>query len=117
MRRLRERGMVTAELAVATLAMLALLTLMCWGIYLLVMQIRIIDTAGEVARQSARGDKEAVSRARREAPAGARVQIKVSGGTARVEVQVMARPLAKGLVAVPLRAKAEVVTEPGVGGS
>ena len=34
------RGMVTAELAVATLAAFAVLTMMCWGIYLVVIQLR-----------------------------------------------------------------------------
>ena len=32
------RGMVTAELAVTTLAAFALLTTMCWGMYLVVTQ-------------------------------------------------------------------------------
>jgi len=109
--------MVTAELAVATLALLALLTLMCWGIYLLVLQVRLLDTAGEVARQSARGDRAAVERAEREAPAGASIRVEVRDGLARVRVRLAAQPLARGLVVVPLEATAEVVTEPGVGGS
>jgi len=104
--------MVTAELAVATLASLAVLLLLSWGIYLMVMQIRCIDTAAEVARQAARDDDAAVSRAKREAPAGARVHIARSPGLVRVEVRVVARPLARDLAAVPLRAEAEVVPEP-----
>ena len=39
------RGMVTAELAVTTLAAFALLTTMCWGIYLVVTQLRCVDAA------------------------------------------------------------------------
>jgi hypothetical protein len=109
--------MVTAELAVATLAALALMIMMCWGIYLLVVQMQCIDTAAEVARQAARGDEAGVRRARDQAPPGARVQVRLSGGTARVEVRLEARPLAEWLVAVPLRATAEVVAEPGVDGS
>lgn len=109
------RGMVTAELAVATLAALALLTMLCWAIYLLVMQMRCLDTAGEVARQAARGDREAVSLAERDAPRGARVTVSLSGRTARVQVRLLARPLADWLVAVPLRAEAQVLREPSAG--
>lgn len=104
--------MVTAELAVATLAALAMLLLLSWGIYLMVMQIRCIDTAAEVARQAARDDDAAVSRAKREAPAGAQVHISRSDALVKVKVSVLARPLARNLVAVPLHAEAEVVPEP-----
>lgn len=107
-----QRGMVTAELAVATLAALAMLLLLSWGIYLMVMQVRCVDTAAEVARQAARGDEAAVNRAKREAPAGARVRIARSEALVRVEVSVVARGLARDLAAVPLHAEAEVVPEP-----
>jgi len=111
-RRAQDRGMVTAELAVATLAALVIMLLLSWGIYLMVVQVRCIDTAGEVARQAARGDDAAVARARREAPAGARVQISRGEGLVRVKVNVVARPLTTRLVGVPLQARAEVVPEP-----
>jgi len=104
--------MVTAELAVATLAAMAMLLLLSWGIYLMVLQVRCIDTAAEVARQAARDDDAAVSRAKREAPAGAQVHIARSEGLVTVKVDLVARPLARNLVAVPLHAKAEVVPEP-----
>lgn len=104
--------MVTAELAVATLAALAVLLLLSWGVYLMVMQVRCIDTAAEVARQAARGDDAAVDRARREAPVGARIHIARSAALVRVEIRLVARPLATNLAAVPLRAEAEVVPEP-----
>ena len=104
--------MVTAELAVATLAALVVMLLLSWGIYLMVVQVRCIDTAAEVARQAARGDDAAVAAAKREAPPGARVSITHTDGVVRVEVAVVARPLARNLVAVPLKARAEVVPEP-----
>lgn len=107
-----QRGMVTAELAVATLAALATMLLLSWGVYLMVMQVRCVDTAAEVARQAARGDDAGVSRAKREAPAGTRVHISRTDSLVRVEVRVLARPLASTLVAVPLHAEAEVVPEP-----
>lgn len=104
--------MVTAELAVATLAACFVMLLLSWGIYLMVMQVRCIDTAAEVARQAARGDDAAVARARAEAPSGARVHITRGEGVVRVKVDVVARPLTRDLAAVPLQASAEVVPEP-----
>ncbi len=107
------RGMVTAELAVATLAATAMMIMLCWGIYLVVMQVRCIDVATEVARQAARGDAAAVRRAEREAPTGSVVSIDRGRSMTVVDVRLSARPFAAWLVAVPLRATAEVVPEPG----
>lgn len=108
--------MVTAELAVSTLAVLALLTMLCWAIYLVVLQMRCMETAGEVARQAARGDQTAVRRAELDGPPGSRVQVR-TGSETKVVVTLQARPFASWLVAVPLRAEAEVATEPGAGGA
>lgn len=107
--------MVTAELAVATLAVLAVMTMLCWGIYLVVMQMRIIDTAGEVARQAARGDRAGVARAEHDAPAGARVTVSSGTAVTSVRVRLTARPFATWLVSVPLHANADVVPEPAAG--
>jgi hypothetical protein len=112
-RRRNDRGMVTAELAVATLAGMAMMIMLCWGIYLVVMQLKIIDVATEVARQAARGDELAVRRAEREAPAGTVVSIRRQPSITAVEVSLSARPFAAWLVVVPLRSYAEVVPEPG----
>lgn len=108
--------MVTAELAVSTLAVLAVLTMLCWAISLVVLQVRCVATAGEVARQAARGDRAAVRRAEQNAPAGARVVVTSGRQTTRAVVRLQARPLADWLVVVPLRAEAEVATEPAAGG-
>ena len=107
------RGMVTAELAVATLAAFTLMIMMCWGIYLLVMQLRCVDTAAAVARQAARGDASAVTQAQRQAPAGASVVVDKRPALIAVTVRLSARPIAAGLPAVPLQAEASVVPEPG----
>jgi hypothetical protein len=107
--------MVTAELAVATLAALALLTMMCWGVYLVVVQLRCIDTAAAVARQVARGDKAATSRAEAAAPEGAKVVVERRPNLVAVTVRIQAKPIAQWLVVVPLVARAEVVPEPGQG--
>ncbi len=109
------RGMVTAELAVTILAALALLTMLCWGIYLIVMQLRCEDTAAAVARQAARGDAAAVRKVKAAAPAGATVIVERRRELVTVTVRLSARPLADWLVTVPLSAQAQVVPEPDSG--
>lgn len=105
--------MVTAELAVATLAALALLGVMLWGIFLVVVELRCVDTATAVARQAARGDAKGVRMARAAAPPGATVTTSTRGGVVTVTVRVRARPLVEGFPAVPLAAQARVAKEPG----
>lgn len=106
------RGMVTAELAVATLAAFALLIMMCSGVYLVITQVRCGDAAAAVARQVARGDTSAVAKARASAPEGATVRIQRTPNLVTVTVAVTARPLAKFLTGVPLTAQADVIPEP-----
>jgi hypothetical protein len=107
------RGMVTAELAVTTLTAFTLLVIMCWAISLLVVQLRCIDTAAAVARQAARGDQAGVTRAKGNAPQGAKVTVQRRPDLVSVPVRVAAKPLADWLVTVPMQARAEVVPEPG----
>jgi len=109
------RGMVTAELAVTTLAAFALLTTMCWGIYLVVTQLRCVDAAAAIARQAARGDTSAVAKAKAAAPSEATIAIDRRPSQVVVIVRVRARPLGRWLVAVPLEARAQVVPEPTAG--
>jgi hypothetical protein len=106
------RGMVTAELAVTTLAAFAVLTMMCWGIYLVVTQLRCVDAAAAVARQAARGDASAVGKAKAAAPSGATISIDKRPSLVTVTVRVKARPLGRWLPTVPLEARAQVVPEP-----
>ena len=110
----RERGMVTAELVVATLAVVTLLGMLCWGVQVVVLQARCVAVAAEVARQSARGDTAAVRRVRQDAPLGSTIAITTRGGVTKVTVRLDARPPLTGLPAVPLEAQAEVVEEPGL---
>ena len=105
--------MVTAELAVATLAALALLGMMVWGIFLVVVELRCVDTATAVARQAARGDAKGVRMARAAAPVGATVNTSTRAGVVTVTVRVRARPFVEGLPGVPLTAQARVAKEPG----
>ncbi len=105
--------MVTAELAVATLAALVLLGMMLWGIFLVVVELRCVDTAAAVARQEARGDTRGVRMARAAAPPGASVTTSTRAGVVTVTVRVRARPLVQGMPTVPLSARARVAREPG----
>ena len=105
--------MVTAELAVATLAALALLLMLLWGVNLMVLQLRCIDTATAVARQAARGDQSGVRLARTSAPAGAAVAISTRSEVITVSVRLRAKPLPGVFPAVPLAARAQVNHEPG----
>jgi hypothetical protein len=105
------RGMVTAELAVTTLAAFAVLTMMCWGIYLVVTQLRCVDAAAAIARQAARGDTTAVGKAKAAAPSGATISIDNRPSLVTVTVRVKARPLGPWLPAVPLETRAQVVPE------
>lgn len=107
-----QRGMVTAEMAVATLAALTIMIMLCWGIFVVVLQLRCVDTAAEVARQAARDDHESVRRAERDAPVGSKISIATRGGATTVEVQLDARPWIPGLPTVPLEAHAQVINEP-----
>jgi hypothetical protein len=111
----KERGMVTAELAVTTLAAFAVLTMMCWGIYLVVTQLRCVDAAAAVARQAARADAATVAKAKAGAPTGATIMIDKRPNLVTVTVRVRARPLGRWMAAVPLEARAQVVPEPAAG--
>jgi hypothetical protein len=118
-----DRGMVTAELAVATLAAGALLTALSWGIFLITLQLRCIDSAAEVARQTARGDMPAVAAAKARAPSRATFEVRRTAQLVTVEVGLAVDPFsfdalrptsppASGPSTVSLRARAVVVPEP-----
>ena len=122
-RRSSERGMVTAELAVATLAAGALLAALSWGVFMITLQLRCIDSAAEVARQAARGDTAAVAAAKARAPLGATFDIRRTAELVTVEVVLPVHPFRFDAVSstswpatefgtVSLRAEANVVPEP-----
>src|SRR3954466_14693567 len=106
------RGMVTAELAVAILAAFSVFVLLCWGILLLVLQLRCVDTATAVARQEARSDRAGSSLARSEAPEGASTRGGRGPSGVHMAVRRTVRPLASGGGSVPLHAGVSVVPEP-----
>ncbi|MDQ7992535.1 MAG: TadE family type IV pilus minor pilin [Propionicimonas sp.] len=107
-----ERGMVTAELAVASLLVAVVVVVVGWLVGVLGLAVRCQDTAWEVARQEARGDREASLRARAGAPPGARVAVARGGDQVQVVVELDAKPWLGWLPAVPLRARAATLSEP-----
>lgn len=84
----RQRGMVTAELAVGMLAAGMVAVMACWVVGLVVLQTRCADVASQVARQVARGDQQAADEARGRAPSGAKVDVRKGGATVTVVVDV-----------------------------
>ncbi len=77
----RERGAVTAELAMGLPLLVAVTMGLVWLLSVGVAQIRTVDAARETARAAARGDDTAaaVARGRRVAPEGSDVVVRVSG--------------------------------------
>lgn len=105
------RGMVTAELAVGSIAVV-IMVMLCVGLAaMIVTQLRCVDVASEVARQAARGDESAVAEARRGVPAGGTVEVRRTGGA--VVVVVSAPVTLPPLPAVTVTGRAETLAEPG----
>lgn len=107
-----QRGGATIEVALGLVSLLLATAAGVWLVLLVVLQARIVDTASEVARQEARGDRAAVARAEAAAPSGAVLSRSREEGLAVVTVRLSARPLGAG-PGVPLTARAQVLLEPG----
>lgn len=106
-----QQGMVTAEAAVASLIVAAFVLVVVWVISLVMLLTQCQDTAAEIARQEARGDRSAVTRAMADRPGSATVRVSRDGRLVRVRVDLAARPWASWLPSVPLSASAVVMTE------
>lgn len=106
--------MVTAEAAVATLALVVVLAAALWALSVAVAQVRVVDAAGVGARSAARGDSDArvLEVARRSAPDGASVSVSRDGGAVRVDVaRAVHAPGVLGRVGVTVRGHAVVADE------
>lgn len=109
-----ERGMVTAELGMASLLLAVAVVVVAWLVAVLGLVFRCQATAWEVARQEARGDRVAAQQARVGAPVGSRVGVSRAAGQVRVVVELAAQPWADWLPVVPVTAQAVSRLEPGV---
>lgn len=108
-----DSGMVTAEFAVALIPAALIAVAMVWLVTVLGLVLRCHDVAGEVARQSARGDLAAVQTAEDGAPAGTSVRVTTESGTTQVEVKLVAKVWADWLPSIPIQANATAKTEAG----
>lgn len=112
-----DRGMVSAELALALPALLVVLALCLAGLGLAVDQVRCTDAARVAARAASRGEPHgrAVELARELAPGGSRVGVVAVGSEVVVTVEAPPRTLLLGGPAASGQAVAPF--EPGVGPS
>jgi Flp pilus assembly protein TadG len=115
-----ERGMVTAEIAVALTGLVVVVLGLLWVFAVVTAQIRCVDAARDTARAVARGETIAASRAEgaRSAPAGATFGIQLEGEQATGVVSAKVRPtwpVLSHLPGVSVRGRAVVTAEPGVG--
>jgi hypothetical protein len=106
-----ERGMVTAELALAAMLATTAAIGMAYLIAIVIVLGHCHATAAEVARQEARGDTAAAARARGDRPSGAVVVVNRSGRDVVVTVTLQARPWGAWLPGVGLNARAVVLEE------
>lgn len=99
--------MVTAELAVALPAVVAVLAFCLWSFGVAVDQVRCVDAARAGARAAARGDPadRVAGLVDRQAPIGSSVSTTLTGGEVTVAVTAPERRLG-GLVPVGYRAAA-----------
>lgn len=104
--------MVTVELVFGFLIISIMLAVFGWGILLFGVQVGCIDTARDVARQAARGDRDGVAKATAEAPHGARTRVWTTGQQISVEVTVRSKPF-DFIPAITLTADATALREPG----
>jgi len=114
----RNRGMVTAETALALPALALVVGLMLWALLAATAQLRCVDAARAAARSVARGDglAESMAAGLRLAPEGAHIRVERSGGLVRVSVEAMVGPAGSGAGFLPtlaVSADAMVADEPG----
>lgn len=107
-----DRGMVTAEFAVALPALVLVVTFALGAVDLMLDKVRCVDAARDAALTSARGgDGVAASRAR--APGGATVVVTTDGRFVRAVVTMHASPLGLHLGTFEVTASSTALLEPG----
>ncbi len=112
-----ERGSVTAETAMVLPLLVGLTLVLVWLVALAAAQVRVVDSAREVARAVARDEPRgaAVALGRRVAPDGARIRVRVGGDTVVVRVEAPVRGpggLVRFLPSVVVDAEAVAAVEP-----
>ena len=110
----RDRGMATAEVAVALPALVVLVAAGMTAVSVLTAQLRCVDAAREAARAAARGEDAAVVRslAERSGPGGSDVQVTSGEQEVQVTVTAVADSVGGLLPAVHVEATAVALREP-----
>jgi hypothetical protein len=103
--------MVSAEIAFASLAVAAFLYLVVGLCGVVFAQLRCTDAATEIARQTARDDTAAVTRAENALPTGATVWTFEQDGVVQVHIDLTIRPWGRRLPAVTVSADAQTLKE------
>lgn len=112
-RRGPESGFVTAELAAALPAVVAVLALGLWAVSTVGMKVRAIDAANSAAIAAARGeDPQTVAAAY--LPDGASVSVSTDDTVARAAVAAPVRPLGPLTPPMTITADAAAPMEPGL---
>ncbi len=110
---LGQRGFVTAEMAAALPAVVAVLALGLWAVSAVGLKVRAIDAANSAAIAAARGeDAQAVAMVY--LPDGASVAVSEDGEVARAVVTAAARPLGPLTPSMTITATAVAPLEPGL---
>jgi hypothetical protein len=113
MRDRREAGFVTAEMAAALPAVVAVLALGLWAVSTVGMKVRAIDAANGAAIAAARGeDPHAV--AAPYLPEGASLAVSDDGSVARAVVTASVSPLGPLTPPMQISAEAAALMEPGL---
>ncbi|MCD0443511.1 hypothetical protein LO763_07705 [Glycomyces sp. A-F 0318] len=104
---------MTAEMAAALPAVVAVLALGLWAVAAVGMKVRAIDAANSAAIAAARGeDAQAVAAAY--LPEGASVAVSTDGEVARARVTAPTRPLGPLTPPLSITAEAAAPLEPGL---
>ncbi|SDE47247.1 TadE family type IV pilus minor pilin [Glycomyces harbinensis] len=108
-----QSGFVTAEMAAALPAIVAVLALGIWAVAAVGMKVRAIDAANSAAIAAARGeDAQAVAAAY--LPEGASVAVSIDGEVARARVTAPTSPLGPLTPPMSITAEAAAPMEPGL---
>lgn len=107
-----QRGMVTAELAFASIGAALIALMLGWVFGVLGLYLNVQETAIQVARQAARGDQREVDSAIAAGPDAAQVSIRHDSGQVLVTVSANAPGWVAWLPDFPVTATATVGQEP-----
>jgi len=111
-RREKDRGSATAELAGGLPALLLLLMFALGAVNAVLARMQCVDAARDAALATARGG-DGMTEGQHRAPRGATVTVTSDGHSATAVVRVMVRPLGPYLPSVTVTGSAVAEVEPG----